>query len=307
MRPIIFTGDDHLTAAQPRYRTDDYAQTMLRKWEWVVSQAAEREALLVTTGDLFDKASGPLWFLNAIMRITSRCRGMYGVAGNHDQYHHNPDITRTQLGILMEAGLFQLLDNFPNHDSSRGKSYVNLYGRSWNEEWPELREEYVGKNILVAHATVTKDMPPPWLTAQTAVEVIEANPGFDYIFTGDFHEKFVVEHKGCTLVNTGPLSRASIDKRDFQPSVWLLDDSGLTELPVPIEQDVFDLEILSKGTAESMVDTALLDKFIASLTMDGGKAPSFEELLDKVAAELPEDKAELKLTLKEIMDHVRDC
>lgn len=302
MKPLIFSADNHLTSKKPMFRTDDYPITGLRKLKFILDTAAQAGGVAVFAGDLTDKATGAVWFLNAIMQtIQSSFVSCYAVMGQHDQLYHNNEVSKTQFGTLVTAGVMEILT---------GGQVINgatLYGRSWGAPYPEPRKNGIGPQILVAHETVTDGTPPPWLLAQSAKQMIEAHPGFDYIVTGDFHEKFVVTHNGCTLINTGPMSRAAVDKKNFKPSCWMISDAGVTEIPIPIEDEVFDLTAVAEASRISgaAFDPALMDKLIFSLEESGKNKPTFDQIVIKGLAVLPPEKELLKNTIQEIMNHVR--
>jgi hypothetical protein len=300
MRSIIFTADNHLTSKTPVYRTDDYAQTGLRKLDFLVDTANEHDAPLVFGGDIFDQAVGPLWFINqVIQRLQRVSAGCYSVFGQHDTHFHNPDLMRTQFGLLLVSGALQLIREFEVLPD------VVLYGRSWDDPYPKSRTagEY---NILVAHATITKGMPPPWLTAQSAEEMIDAHSEFDLIVTGDFHEKFVVTKGKTTLLNCGPMLRQSIDKKDFQPACWLLNDDGIHEILIPIETDVFDVEAMAVNTkAVQAFDEEAMARFVDSLDFSGKEKPTFRQIVVKGLEDIEPEKTELIQTIQEVMDYTQ--
>jgi len=305
MRPLIFFGDFHLTHQKPRFRTDTYFLTGLRKLEFILQEAEKRQAVLVSAGDMFDRATGPLWYVNMVMDLLlnyNQYAFVYAVVGNHDQHFHNPDVMKAQIGTLILAEAIGKLKGPEWFDG------VQLYGRSWNEAYPEPTPEANTKQILVAHTCVTKGTPPPWLSAVSAVEMIEAHPGFDYIVSADFHEKFVVSHNGCTLINTGPVLRAEIDKRDVQPACWLIDEGGVTEILIPIEDDVFDLEGVKAATESGItVSDSQLQALVDSLDFTGREKPRFDQIVMKLVEELVPDQAELKATIEEVLDYVQQA
>lgn len=302
MRSIIFTADNHLTSKTPVYRTDDYAATGLRKLDFLVATANEHDAPLVFGGDIFDQAVGPLWFINQVIQKLQRVKaGCYGVYGNHDSHFHNPDLMRTQFGLLLVSGALQLISTTLIDETTSA-----LYGRSWDAPYPEIKYVVPCLNILVAHATVTKGMPPPWLTAQSAEEMIDAHSEFDLIVTGDFHEKFVVTKGKTTLLNCGPMLRQSIDKKDFQPACWLLGDGGIHEILIPIEADVFDVEAMAVNTkAVQAFDEEAMARFIDSLDFSGKEKPTFRQIVVKGLEDIEPEKIELIQTIQEVMDYTQ--
>jgi hypothetical protein len=135
--------------------------------------------------------------------------------------------------------------------------------------------------------------------------MIDAHSEFDLIVTGDFHEKFVVTKGKTTLLNCGPMLRQSIDKKDFQPACWLLDDDGIHEILIPIEQDVFDVEAMVVNTkAVQAFDEEAMARFIDSLDFSGKEKPTFRQIVVKGLEDIEPEKVELISTIQGVMDYV---
>jgi DNA repair exonuclease SbcCD nuclease subunit len=299
MLPIIYIADVHFTSKKPQYRTDDYAATALRKFRFILEQADKYGGNVLIGGDLLDKPSIKPELLNAIIKeIFDFDASVISIAGQHDQSFHNPDLRKSSYGTLIAAEAIIHIDN----ERELLYQHSHIYGRSWGEPYPTPHT--AGTNILVAHETVTKGEPPPWLSARSAEQMIEEHPGFDYILTGDFHDKFVVTHNGCTLVNSGPMLRSSIDKRDYEPACWLINDDGVTEIPIPIEEDVFDLGAVNTTREESDNSEleARIEEFLESLGVTADK-PSFDQIVNKGLETINDNK--LKNEIMEVMDYVR--
>lgn len=293
---LVFAADLHLKAKRPMFRKDEYWMTSLRKLREILRITEENDGILVLGGDVFDSPNGAIWYLNAVMAtMLDSTAAIFAVAGNHDQYFHNPDISKTQLGNLVVSGALTIL-------REEHSDFGGMHGRSWNEPYPEGSAA-----ILVAHATVTNGTPPPWLTAQSAEDFIDSHPGYELIVTGDFHEKFVVHHNGTTLINTGPMMRASVDKVDFKPACWIYDTETktVTEMPLHVEDDVFDMDLseASKDSANSMgVMKEQWSKFMDSMSKTSEK-PNFRAVIEAAIAKIPAEKTDLLNELEEILDH----
>jgi DNA repair exonuclease SbcCD nuclease subunit len=301
MLSFICIADVHFTARRPQYRTDNWVETQLGKFKFILDQAKKHDAVILCAGDLLDKSPIKPELLNNIMfLIQGSGVKILSVPGQHDQSFHNPDMMKSNYGTLSISG----------HITDIGDSRIctigaSVYGKGWGDEYPKP-DSVDDINILLAHDTVTEGTPPPWLTAKTAEQMIEENHGFDYIVTGDFHEKFVVKHNGCTLINTGPMLRDSIDKRDFKPACWLINDEGVTEIPIPVEDDVFDMDAV-KSAKTVCVDNEyerMFEDFLNSLGHTGEK-PSFEQIVTSAVSSLGSDKQKLKDEIMEVLDYVK--
>jgi predicted phosphodiesterase len=300
MRPLIVAADLHLRHSAPEFRTDDYSETQLKKFQFILDTAMERDAVVCLAGDVFDSKDGPAWHLNRYIDLlkTYDSLEVCVVFGNHDSYYHDPgNWQRTQLGTLVLAGLVTPLNSMPYLIGDG----TFLYGRSWGEEYPTpCVGEKIGKHILISHTTVTKTLPPAWLNqAVTGEQMIKMNPGFDYIVTGDFHEKFVVESDFATLINTGPMCRIEIDKADFQPSIWSISDNWVEEIMIPIESDVF-ADVNELRTVGGF-NQEILNRFAQSMEFQGGR-PTFKNMVEQLLA--TEKDEEVKQLAREIFDAI---
>ena len=287
---LILTADWHLTSKNPRIRTDDYPFTQLKKASWICRLANDEDAAIVIAGDLFDRPSFPIPLLHTYMRLFNSVEnGVYVIYGQHDLHFHNPDITRTPLGLLLEAGAVKYADHigFDCRD----------YGVTLEE--PDSK-------MLCIHAPITRYDPPFYMKdAVSAKQFLKMHPEYQFVVSGDWHESFVYEEKGAHLFNPGPIMRPSKDKVHFEPRVILL--KQLNDIPydwewinIPIKTDVFDLDLMDKD------DLAQYREEIRELAAEFDykeNTPRFWDNVDKVVAEIDPSQM-VKDKINEIKDRI---
>ena len=87
---LTIAADLHLRHTNPISRSDNYAETCLRKLEQVVAFCNNKNSALLIAGDTFEKPDNPIWFVNRVIEILNRADfPIYAIAGNHDLKYHN--------------------------------------------------------------------------------------------------------------------------------------------------------------------------------------------------------------------------
>lgn len=301
----VLLNDTHLIADRPVARLDDAPTTLAHKFEFVLQWAKNHGATILHGGDLFDAPRS--WRTLAICaKLLKQYRvPFYSVSGQHDDYFYNEDTRRhTAMGILVEAGLINMLSHSP---TTIGTDII--YGASYGQEAPELTQIRVSDiRILVIHKMIVSHK--LWDTQDkfsTASLYLRKHNKFNLILCGDAHQKFCHESKGRYIVNSGPLLRAeaSVDMFEHHPGFWVRHDDGEMEwIEVPHKPAE---QVLSRRHLEETerVDE-LLDQFIAQLKVASGeniKLSFTDNLISFIRDnEIPEA---VKVIISKVMDEVK--
>jgi exonuclease SbcD len=109
---LLYLTDTHIRASSPQNRTDDFVETLKSKFR-EVNEIVRREMVdaILHGGDFFDIPSPSLAVCADFISLM-RDAGVpiYGIAGNHDVFGHNPDtLPRTMLGFMDRIGLVKLI------------------------------------------------------------------------------------------------------------------------------------------------------------------------------------------------------
>lgn len=109
---LLYLTDTHIRGTPPQHRTDDFPATLAAKLAEVVEIAAQhRVQAILHGGDLFDRPDVAPAVARAFLDPLRRAPcPIYGIAGNHDVFGHNPEtLARTMLGLFDGFGLFRLI------------------------------------------------------------------------------------------------------------------------------------------------------------------------------------------------------
>lgn len=109
---LLYLTDTHIRASSPQNRTDDFVETLKNKFR-EVNEIARRENVdaILHGGDFFDIPSPSLSVCGDFVSLMAEARvPIYGIAGNHDVFGHNPDtLPRTVLGFIDRIGVVKLI------------------------------------------------------------------------------------------------------------------------------------------------------------------------------------------------------
>jgi DNA repair exonuclease SbcCD nuclease subunit len=190
MDKAIYTTDEHLMERQPKNRTDDYLDTMLRKFQNIVRYCDMHLDIKhwFSGGDLFHTNSQNCRIINKLIRVlrTMKRTELYPILiipGNH-LIKGNADLSVEQSGLktLEEAGLVKILSD----------PHIDKYG------------DY--KIMMHHHAIVPEEVPWDHLTYQEIADTKSC----DYCLCSHYHTPSdPVTIKGTTFVIPGALSRGT--------------------------------------------------------------------------------------------------
>lgn len=300
---IISAADLHMTTARPVNRIDDYEETVLAKFHQILNFAREYDAVLTVSGDLWDTSKLskiPYQLTNKILQMIKLLKvRVLACHGQHDMTYHNLNLQTSPYYTLLVGGGIEV-------PGALGISIGNVrfYGAGWGQDIPMPMEKTDNIiDVLLLHRTITPGEPPFFLKDATpAQKTLETLYNFDLVLSGDYHEPFIAERDGAFLVNPGPMLRASIDKRDYRPRVYLIDTdtAEITPLYLDIKSDVWNDERLEKQAQhEISVSTNGLRDAMARKE----DRPDFFKILDGVV----EEAADVKLAAmtKEVLTTAR--
>ena len=241
MRAII-TADWHLREDKPRCRTDeDWRGTQEAAMKGIADAANAAGVPVVIVGDLFHRPTVPSWIISAFLRFAFSVKsGVYVLAGNHDLlYHSIENLNASSFGVL--AALYG--SGVVRHPSELG--YAAHFG-GVHETGPEGDPSvyFLHRLIFPSAGSI-----PPNVKAQTASELVEEVlkdfPGVRWIFTGDYHQKFIWEEPNPAgrgiihVVNPGSLLRQAADQKEYAPGAYLVDTEAETVEEITLKADSF--------------------------------------------------------------------
>lgn len=278
----IYSADWHIRFSNPRIRIDDYSLVQFNKIKWICEFANEMGAAILVAGDIFDKPMCPtVWQYLYAELFLSVDKGVYVIYGQHDIHFHNPNLTKTPLGVLLVSNVLKHANEVMDTCDFGG-------------DIPECSARQ-----LCIHTPITQYDPPFFMEDAVSSETfLKNNTEWNYIISGDFHEQFISVLDGKILFNPGPIMRTAKDKIGFSPKV-ILHDTVKKEwkwISIPIEQDVFNLDLMDKDDRTDYKDK--LREFAGTLDSNSTKQ-NFRENLRVVI-----NKVKPKEETLEILDTV---
>lgn len=296
-------GDVHAKVRAPEGRCDDWFNVQLGKFrsalDWFTDKGCE---YILQPGDFFDSPKPVNMVLSAyINELRKYEMEMLAVLGQHDTYYHDVvNAERTALHVLQSAGVAVLLGDKPfKHEG------VHIYGASWGQEPPAMRRSSGNvKCILVAHAMVGDKPLWPGHDMARPKQYANRHPGYNLIFLGDYHYRFMADCGETRVVNMGSLMRMRNTPRDRQhaPAVGVYDtETG--------HVDVFALDVEPAATVfvepkEGKSEPSVaLNEFLDRLKRSGQLGTSFLDNLEAVMDAQDAD-GNVKVVVDEILETV---
>lgn len=302
MARFLCTSDWHIRSKNPRYRTDDFFQTLMNKLYWIFELAKKEECTAILQGgDLFDFPNQSNKVEISVAELLLKYKiPLYGVAGQHDLIHRR--FSNTSLALFQTFGVVNILDGelktntcIPCIDNS-GCYNVNIYGASWDKEIP-IPEDQNALNILVIHKMIVKDK-PLWAEQKkysTAKVFLNDNKKYSLIVSGDNHNSFIYTNNKQILVNTGSLMRSNTSQKKHTPIAVIYDTETrkATKYLIPVKpiEEVMDLETAD----EKKEKNEALDAFMEGLSTDHEIELKFEDNLESLMTENKTSKRIQKL------------
>lgn len=146
-----FIGDQHFQPSPPRNRKDDFAQSLLKKFEWCLSEVD----ILITPGDFGERPSLPDHLKNLILEMVTRSGKQWiGIVGNHDIYFYNMEsYIKTTVQNMEFANSIKILSHTPYMVED-----IAFYGTTMGKRIAIPKNESGKRSILVGHC---------WFNSQT--------------------------------------------------------------------------------------------------------------------------------------------
>lgn len=109
---FLFVTDTHGRGNNPHSRKDHFPETVITKLKEVIQIANHYEVKAILHGGDFFHTPNPSFHIGGEIAavLKSATVPVYGIAGNHDIFGHNPmTLPRTMLGFISRMGVVQLI------------------------------------------------------------------------------------------------------------------------------------------------------------------------------------------------------
>jgi DNA repair exonuclease SbcCD nuclease subunit len=242
---ILHCSDPHLgknfniSSVERRFRR---SEDLERSFASAVDYALKnRPDIFLLTGDVFDRISPPnnerVFLAQMARKLRDVSIPFFMIGGNHDVPKTEPGPWGRHLAIdiLETAGLamvFSASDSFQGRTLKIDGKDVRVVGKSYQAQFeaqnpftqgkPDLGGDY---NILMLHAslkglgvTPTEEM----MASQNPFRPEDVPKGVNILALGHFHNSFVRQYRGCTIVNPGSMERMSwAEMGDEKGFAWI--------------------------------------------------------------------------------------
>jgi len=265
---MIFMTDSHFRAKTPVSRTDNFFESLLKKFKWVLKFAKKQKAFIVHGGDFFDSPRVADYVAVAVADLIYKYKvHIYCILGQHDLIGKNIDsYEQTKMGIFKRLKYFHLIGN-----KVVIKGSIAIHGLDFDKENPVPNTIHVDRvkkkfNIVVVHGLIAdRD-----LNVRGKDKLIEWNrvvTNADLLLSGDYHPGYGYQFH--TLIgafcNPGSFARLSTSdgKEDRKPCLGIFEfsKSSMTDWSVqeiPCIEQPFNLKALAKEvTAQEEKDKFL--------------------------------------------------
>lgn len=266
-------GDIHIADRPPSVRTEDYADQIFGKLQFIIDYAIENGILIIIlAGDVFhvklpSRTSHAL--VQRLIQLSEKAMSanieIMATPGNHDLQNDRLESLRLQpLGVLFQAGVTPLIGDHPD---------LPLTGVPYLQDWTDLpswlkRATIKPETLVIAHAPI---MPPGRTAPYSYIEAgqwarMQGTGSLYYGHIHELHESYSDTELGLRFCNQGALSRGSLHESDQtrEPAFTIYDsddlDSPFTRVEVPHRpaREVFSLEMVAdkmgrQGRAEEFL------------------------------------------------------
>lgn len=272
---IVFNGDNHIQVSVPICRQDDFEATQIRKLHFIADTAKKHNALILNSGDITHKAVGitapeTQAINNFLLRYFPDSSG---ILGNHDVKYHLLEYAKDSLvSCLINSGKY----NHLTEPTLMGDN-VMIYPFNYGAPIQHSKVDKALVNIALYHGFVSA-VADEHVEGHIGNTLLQAFPEYDFILTGDNHERFTAEHDGRILINPGSIFRTTTKQTDFEPAIFLIDTETKTfeEIKIPIEKGV----IFNDSAEEKKAGEARWKGYVDSVKSSEGETVKFGDEVD---------------------------
>jgi len=266
MRFLYFT-DTHIRGNSPRGRLDDICETLKNKLS-EINDIINKENIDVVLhgGDFFDRPDiSPSIVREFAAFFQKSGKIIYGIAGNHDMYGHNPaTIGRTMVGLLDGVKVIKLIDSQQPILLKDDKATILLSGQPYiyDIDYKDKYKQYyviskphnIDFSIHMVHGMLLDKKIFDGAAYTLLDDILDTEA--DITLSGHYHSGFgikIINNK--YFINPGSLVRMtrSITEIERWPSVAILDisrENGIVANIVKLKSAKPGDEVLDRGYIE---------------------------------------------------------
>jgi DNA repair exonuclease SbcCD nuclease subunit len=248
---LLICGDLHLSNKTPQRRTDDFRETSIKKFRFLLQTAKDQKVDLILQPGDFTYSPLLTWsFFNEIIEEINRFKiNMEVIAGQHDLLYRTKG--NTALDAIACACPTLNLCNYTK-PSVKYEGIAAVYASAFGEPLPKIMRNEEELNILLTHRMVVDKK--LWASQENFEygKSLLDQTDFDIIVSGDNHQHFVIEQKKKhkILFNCGSMLRSNIDQVNHKPAFYIFNTDTYTYekvyFPIQPAEEVFAIDAVEE-------------------------------------------------------------
>lgn len=265
---ILGLSDIHIKETATRNRIDNYYETQFGKLEWGLNLGIEKKVdIVLFAGDITHTVRASYKSIIKLINLFKRFGKdrVFTVLGQHDSRLRNLSTDNVPMGVLESANVITVLNSSPIVIDN-----VHLYGSSYGEEIPEIKDESVF-NVLSIHKMVIKEKLWEAQTDFIQANILLRKHKFDLILSGDNHTFFTEKFKDRHLLNLGSIMRMTSLQIEHIPQCVIFDTDTrnfeIFTIPHKSAEVVFDLNKIEKEKTLRQ-ENEKIKEYVELLAMD---------------------------------------
>jgi len=209
----VFITDTHFRLQTPTSRVDNFIESLLEKFEWVLQYAKKKKAFIIHGGDFFDSPRIADEIATKVADLIYKYKvHIYSILGQHDLIGKNIETKNlTKIGLFKRFKYFHLIG-----DETAIVKDVAIHGFDFDNDKAVPQEVFVERikdkfNIAVIHGLIAeKDLFIKGEFKLRRWDSVTTNA--DLILSGDYHPGYGIgnEFLSGTFCNPGSFARVDI-------------------------------------------------------------------------------------------------
>lgn len=316
---LLWRTDIHFSEFTPRFRTDAWMETLVKKIEWVGKLAKQLDVdAVIDGGDFFDIKSPSRNSHRLVQEAIKAHRDyscpVYCNVGNHDcKYGDYAFLPEQPLGVLYESGTFKRLYDEHELVVKKGTESVRVVGVPYHGTTYDHGRFRIAKgtetHLVVASHVLASRNGGTMFDAEDVLSYAQFKalcPDAAFACFGHWHmDQGIEDHDGTVFVNVGSLSRGSLsqDNLERKPAVVLMEFDGTScryqryDLPVEDSSTVFAIEAKAAITEKESVMESFMETIERSLSHSQGM--SLRDRIQSLGGVLPAVRERANLYLEQ--------
>ncbi|HLR34420.1 MAG TPA: metallophosphoesterase [Tissierellales bacterium] len=265
---FLFLTDTHIRGTSPKNRTDNFVETLEKKFNEIVNLCSKYKIdYVLHGGDLFDRPDISISIVSKFAKVLNEIKvPIYTICGNHDIYGHNPStINRTMLGLFNAINIVNVIKEGEKVLLEKDNIVVQLTGQPYTYDIDDEnnRDKYIVKDIdkkadYAIHIVHGMLLDRPFIKGipYTLIDDIKDTYA-DITLAGHYHTGFgALEMENKFFINPGSLVRITNSLKEIEriPKAVLIEiKDGIKIELIPLKVALAGEKVLDRKEIESTI------------------------------------------------------